>query len=253
MKPMCAAIRVGCVCAGLLVGIGANADWQFSNFMNHANQKTCSAILSQGHSFDHDMNPHLPRGTLEVFRDEVTAKVRMANGEDPMTPVIAFHWLYPRGMATDVSSETAFYLWDPRSETLLPTIGTALTREWAISYELRDYMGGILVTEGGAVERVGDVVPNPANPGTLMFVPQADRRNAMYLDGGSVPNSSYWWDIPEMTLMYLMGEHEVTLKVNFPGHASYKPTASRHPIAAMWKIKGGDKAMAFVNTPNICP
>jgi hypothetical protein len=125
MKPMCAAIRLGCLCAGLLVGFGANADWQFSNYTNGAGQKTCSAILTQGHTFDAATSAfQLPRGTLEMFRDEGTVAVRMANGDDPMMPVIAFHWLYPRGDAEDDITEvpaTTAVIWDPRSQVRMPS------------------------------------------------------------------------------------------------------------------------------------
>ena len=42
---------------------------------------------------------HLPRGTLEMFRDTHTAQIRHDNGDMVGKPVLAFHWLYPRGDA----------------------------------------------------------------------------------------------------------------------------------------------------------
>ena len=271
MKPMCAAIRLGCLCAGLLVGFGANADWQFSNYTNGAGQKTCSAILTQGHTFDAATSAfQLPRGTLEMFRDEGTVAVRMANGDDPMMPVIAFHWLYPRGDAEDDITEvpaTTAVLWDPRSQVRMPSVGeasTLLTREWEIGYEVRDSYGGLLVAETadapGVVERLGDVMVDPADANRLIAARTiADGQYRQYqtdpawsAEHTAAYNSSYWWDIPPAVLSHLTGSAKVTLKVNFPGHGSFAPTGSRHPVAVEWNIADGDKAAHFITSGPGC-
>ena len=261
MKPICAAIKAGCLCVGLLVGFGANADWQFSRHNNDAGQMTCSAILNQGHTFDTSMTPptrlDLPRGTLELFTDKITQQVRMNNGQPAKKPVIAFHWLYPTDAtrSEDIEDQRKHYLWDPRSVAPTPTIQTALTRRWGISYRVMDASGNDLMNESFApgssmsagpwVERLGDVVPATSGSG-LQFTPIADSVRGDYVAGGSAPNSSFWWDIPDTTLNYLTGMMPVTLRVEFYGHSGFTSN-DRHPIVVSWDISGGDRAMTFLN------
>lgn len=290
MKPMSAAIRLGCLCASLLVGFGAYADWQFSHHYNAANQPTCSAILDQGHTFNvmPEMGPSvfgLPRGTLEIFRDEVTAAVRTARGEDPMIPVIAFHWLYPRGNFTphvDKTSVSTRYVWDPRSQEWVTTIGgdvTALTRGWHINYEMWDASGPIVPNTRGEVERVGDVCldgnvlkwsENCALDRLGMGQPVSVRKNNEYwpapplagttdtpskvIMASALENSSFWWDIPSELMDRLMYPGpDFKLRVAFPGHHAVGPpaananTASNHPMEATWTLTDAHKAWAFVN------
>ncbi len=270
MKPMCVAVRVGCVFVGLLVGIGANADWQFSHHVNPAGDETCSAVLSQGHMIDGNMMAHLPRGTLEMFRDADTANIRMQNDEMASKPVLAFHWLYPRDTRADVgyqnhSEEYTYHVWDPRSQQRVPMIGTALTRRWNITYKAVDAAGNVYSsgehdawTPGnGYVERVGDVMPAGD---ALDFVDIATRGNAQYIPGpdAALLNSSFWWDIPDDVMDLFKGSDEFTLTVSFPGHsgmgsAAAANTGSRHPGTVVWKVKGAGAAYEFVNTADLCP
>ena len=55
----------------------------------------------------------------------------------------------------------------------------------------------------------------------------------------------------------LKSSEEFTLTVSFPGmlvggRCPPPNTGTLHPITVIWKIKGGDKAYGFVNTPGLC-